>query len=85
MARPSVIPASALRLTWRLPFLGEPCGLVEVPPSRVAIAEAIGRVLPRLTVEPQRLTFVPLGDGRRTQVNVHGFGPFGVLEANPAD
>jgi hypothetical protein len=68
-----------LTLTWHnLPEI--PAGSVEVAFSRAAIAEAISRILPRLDVSPQRLTFVPIGDGR-TQVNVHGFGAFGVLSS----
>lgn len=57
----------------------QPDGSCEVELSRRAIAEAISRVWPRVDVRADLLTFVPLGDGR-TQVNVHGVGPFGVLE-----
>lgn len=68
-----------MRLSWHLPFLEQPTGQAEVERSRVAIAAVVREILPRLDVHEQLLTFVPLGDGR-TQVNVHGFGPFGMLE-----
>jgi hypothetical protein len=70
-----------MRLSWHHGFLDPRDGTVDVEPSRVAIAEAIGRVLPHLAPIPvDRVSFVPQGDGRRTQVNLHMFGPFGVLE-----
>jgi hypothetical protein len=68
-----------MRLTWNIQCLDEPCGDVEVPRSRAAVAEVIKRVLPQVHVRAEWLTIVPLGNGR-AQVNVSGFGPFGVLQ-----
>lgn len=73
---------AVLTLTWHnLPEV--PAGSIEVAFSRQAIAEAIQQLLPACRAEAHRLSFVPIGDGL-TQVNVHGFGPFGVLRAGPA-
>lgn len=71
--------AETIRLTWHHGFLEPQDGAVQVEGSRQSVSEAISRVLPRVDCQPKRLVFVPLGGGR-TQVNVQGFGPFGVLE-----
>ena len=73
--------AAVLILSWHT-IPDTPPGSVEVEKSRLAIAAVIQGVLPRCHVDSQLLTFVPLEDGR-TQVNVHGFGPFGVLSQIP--
>jgi hypothetical protein len=66
-----------MSLVWHnLPVVED--GAVGVEFSRAAISAAVGKVVPRLQVDAHLLTFVPIEDGR-TQVNVHGFGPFGVL------
>jgi hypothetical protein len=72
-----------MHLRWSLPFLEEPNGYVEIERSRTAVAAKIHEVLPLVRVRAETLTFVPLGNGR-AQVNVHGFGPFGVVAGDEA-
>lgn len=72
-------------LRWHHGFLNPRDGFVEVDASRAAIAAAIGHVLPALAPIPvDRITFVPHGDGRTAQVNLHMFGPFGIIEREVA-
>lgn len=66
-----------MRLRWHHGFLNPRDGEVEIPRSRQAVAEAIGKVLPALAPIPvDYVSFVPHGDGT-AQVNLHMFGPFG--------
>lgn len=68
-----------MQLRWHHGFLNPPDGEVEIPRSRAAVAEVVGKVLPNLAPIPvDRISFVPRGDGS-SQVNLHMFGPFGVV------
>lgn len=72
-----------MRLRWHHGFLNPPDGEVEIEPTRSAIARHVEALFPGMAgkVHPELLTFTrPLGqpDGV-LQVNVHGFGPFGVI------
>jgi hypothetical protein len=59
-------------------------GSAEVAFSREAIAVVIQGVMPKLIDNPRLLTLVPLANDS-TQVNLHGFGPFGALVVGGAD
>lgn len=73
-----------MRLRWHHGFLDPRHGEVEIPRSRAAVADAIGKVLPALAPIPvDRISFVARGDGT-AQVNLHMFGPFGeVIDGVP--
>jgi hypothetical protein len=73
-----------MRIRWHHGFLDPPDGEAEIYESRTAIARQVEAVFPALAgkVSPQLLTFTRSPDAPAgvLQVNVHGFGPFGVIE-----
>jgi hypothetical protein len=74
-----------MRLSWHHGFLNPRDGEVEIPASRAAVAEAIGRILPALApVSVDHVSFVPVAPGR-AQVNLHMFGPFGLVVRGAED
>ena len=66
-----------MRLRWHHGFLNPPDGEAQIPRSRQAVADAVGKVLPHLAPVPvERISFVQRREGV-AQVNLHMFGPFG--------
>jgi hypothetical protein len=74
-----------MRIRWHHGFLNPRDGEAEISESRAAVAALIGELFPHLApVRVQHVSFVPKGDGRRAQVNLMSFGPFGDVERDAA-
>jgi hypothetical protein len=68
-------------IRWSHRSLVPPSGHATIEPTRSAVARHIESVMPALrgNVSPDRLTFLRTGTRGELEVNVHGFGPFGIV------
>jgi hypothetical protein len=70
-----------MQIRWQHDFLHPCAGHADIEPTRSAVARQIGLVIPALrgSVKPESLMFLRTGNPGEWQVNVHGFGPFGIV------
>jgi hypothetical protein len=70
-----------MQIRWNHASLDPPAGQADIEPTRSAVARQIERVLPALrgNVRPEQLMFLRTGTPGELQVNVHGFGLFGIV------
>jgi hypothetical protein len=70
-----------MRIRWEHGFLTPPSGQANIEPTRTAVARHIEKVMPALrgNVRPEQLTFLRTGTRGELQVNLHGFGVFGIV------
>ena len=70
-----------MHIRWQHDFLVPSSGEALIEPTRSAVAQKIGEVMPALrgSIRPEHLMFVRTGVRGELQVNVHGFGPFGIV------
>lgn len=70
-----------MRIRWHHEFLQPPSGEACIAPTRSAVARQIEKVMPALrgNVRPDALMFLRTGTPGELQVNVHGFGMFGIV------
>jgi hypothetical protein len=68
-------------IRWHHRSLCPPSGHALIEPTRSAIARQIELVMPALRghVRPDQLMFLRTGKPGELQVNVHGFGMFGIV------
>jgi hypothetical protein len=72
---------ASMQIRWNHASLDPPTGQADIEPTRSAVARQIERVMPALrgNVRPEQLMFLRTGTPGELQVNVHGFGLFGIV------
>jgi hypothetical protein len=70
-----------MRIRWNNRLLDPPAGQANIAATRTAVALHIEQVMPALrgSVRPELLTFLRTDTRGELQVNLHGFGPFGIV------
>jgi hypothetical protein len=70
-----------MHIRWNHRSLLPPEGQADIEPTRSAVARHIEKVMPALrgSVRPDQLTFLRTGNRGELQVNLHGFGVFGIV------
>lgn len=73
--------ARGMHIRWHHESLEPASGQACIEPTRSAVARQIERVMPALrgNVKPEALMFLRTGTPGELQVNVHGFGMFGIV------
>ena len=72
---------ASMQIRWHHASLDPPAGQADIEPTRSAVARQIEQVMPALrgNVRPEQLMFLRTDVPGELQVNVHGFGLFGIV------